>query len=137
MPNISFSFYLDGLWYGKWPYSCCFVGYCFQDLYKIACTNLVQFQSSFFFKHFIEVQVIQPYNIDMATTSKKSHSILSERYFHMVINLLIAVNAFSMLILTLFSVDEILLPRYLNCFTNFKGFLFWLKHIKSFLSEFI
>ena len=32
---------------GKWPYNC-FVGCCFNDLFTIACTILVQFPSSFF-----------------------------------------------------------------------------------------
>ena len=40
--RISCSFYLDGFWYreSKWPYSC-FVGCCFQDLFKIARSILV------------------------------------------------------------------------------------------------
>ena len=33
---------------GKWPYRCCFLGCCFQDLFNIARSILVQFPSSFF-----------------------------------------------------------------------------------------
>ena len=42
----------------------------------------------------------------------------------MVINLLIAVNALPTRVLTLLSVDEILLLRCKNWFTNFKGLPF-------------
>ena len=58
-------------------------------------------------------------------------------------NLFIADNDFPMRALTLLSVDEILLPRYVNCSTGFKGLLlsvemspFFLKHMNSVLSEF-
>ena len=37
---------------GRWPYSCCFVGYCLQDLFNIACNILVQLPSSFFLHPF-------------------------------------------------------------------------------------
>ena len=33
---------------GKWPCSCCFAEYCFQNLFNIALSNLVQLPSSFF-----------------------------------------------------------------------------------------
>ena len=39
---------------GKWPYCCCFVGCCSQDLFKIVRSILVLFPSSFFSKHFVE-----------------------------------------------------------------------------------
>ena len=48
---------------GKWPYSCNFVGCCFQDLFKTVCSILVFFPSNFFSRHFIKVQVVQPYII--------------------------------------------------------------------------
>ena len=57
--------------------------------------------------------------------------------FHMVFNLLIAVNAFLMRMLTSLPVDEILLPSYMNWSTNFRRLIFheemapsWLKHMK-------
>ena len=41
--------------------------------------------------------------------------------FHSIDNPLIAVHAFAHRMLTLLSVDEILLPRYVNCSINFNG----------------
>ena len=52
--------------------------------------------------------------------------ILSDRWhFHMINNLMIAVYAFARYLLTLLSVDEILLPKYVNLFTNLRGQTFW------------
>ena len=88
---------------------------------------------------------MQPYNsTDIDTAWKTYHNILSGiSDFHRVINLLIAVRALSMHLLMLLSVDEILLPRYVNWCTNFRGLPFqeeialsWLKHMNSVLSEF-
>ena len=82
---------------------------------------------------------MQPYSsTDTATTSKNSHFVLSERSnFHMVDNL--SVLAFPMHMLTSLSVDEILLLRYMNWFTNLRGLASkeemapsWLKHISKF-----
>ena len=57
---------------GKWPYHCCFMGCCFQDLFRIACSILVQFLSSFFSIHFVGINVMHPYRrIDMTTVWKK------------------------------------------------------------------
>ena len=51
---------------GKCPYSC-FVGCCFQDLFKTTCSIFVLLPSSFFPKHFVRVQIVQPLNsTDMA-----------------------------------------------------------------------
>ena len=38
---------------GKLPYKYCFVGCCFQRLFKIARSILLQFPSSFFSMHFV------------------------------------------------------------------------------------
>ena len=38
----------------------------------------------------------------------------------MVYNFSLAVHALPIRMLTLLSIDELLLPRYANCFTNFK-----------------
>ena len=59
--------------------------------------------------------------------------------FHMIDNLLITVHAFAWNMLTSLSVDEILLPRYVNLSTNFSGLLLImemtprLKHIYCFI----
>ena len=53
---------------------------------------------------------------------KKSCFILSDRSgFHMIGSLLIAALAFIKCILTLLSVNEMLLPKYMNLLTNFRG----------------
>ena len=122
----------------KWLYRCCFVGV----LFKTARSIFVQFLSSFFSMFFVSVQVVHSYSsTDMATDWKKFCFILSERSdFHMIDNLSKAVHAFAMHNLTLISVDEILLPRYVNWSTNFRGFpqkiLSCLKHINSLLCVF-
>ena len=38
---------------GRWPYSCCFVGCCFQDLFDIVHSILVQLLPSFFSLHLV------------------------------------------------------------------------------------
>ena len=74
----------------------------------------------FFSKHFVRVQVVQPFSsADTATAWKNSHFILSEGSdFDIIDNLSIAVHAFPMCIVTLLSVDEILLFRYVNWSTD-------------------
>ena len=75
---------------------------------------------------------------------KSSRFILSERSdFHMVVNLLVAVHRLPICMLTSLSVDEILLPRCTNWFTNFRGLPIneklapsCLNHMNSVLSEF-
>ena len=73
-----------------------FVDWSFQDLFTAACSILVLFQSSFFFRCFVKVQVVQPYSsTDTATTWKNSRFILWERsHFHLVVNVSIAIYAY-------------------------------------------
>ena len=60
---------------------------------------------------------MQPYSsTDMGTAWKNTHL-----FYHIINNLSIAVHSFPMCILTLLSVDEILLLRYINWSTNFIG----------------
>ena len=56
---------------------------------------------------------------DMVTHLKNSCFVLSD--FYMVDNLSIAVHVFPMRMLTLLSIDEILLPRYMNGSINLRG----------------
>ena len=117
---------------GKWPYSWCLIEGCFQDLFKRACSIVVWFLSSFFSRCFIRVQLV-------TKSSKEFVFIFLERSnFHMVIKLLIEVQALSMCLLTSLSVDEILLLKFVNWSIDFRGLLFnekmtlsWLKHINS------
>ena len=100
---------------GWWPYSCCFVGCCFQDLFKITCSILALFSSSFFSMHFVNSHVVHPCSSnDTATACKKSHFSLSVRsVFHTIDELSVAVHAFARCISTSLSVDETLLLRYM------------------------
>ena len=107
---------------GRWPYSCCFVGYCFQDLFNIAHSILVQLSSRFFSIRLVSVHVVHPYSrIDMTIVWKKLRFIiLGKSDFHMIDNKLIVVYAFASCILMSFSVDEMLLLRYVNFSTHFR-----------------
>ena len=119
-------------------YNCCFMGCCFQDLFNIACSILVQFPSSFFSRRFISIHVVHPYSrIDTTPAWKKLCFILLDRLdLHMIDNLPIAVHTFARRMLMSFLVDEILLLRYVNLSTNFREPPFradmspsWLKHV--------
>ena len=95
---------------GKWLYNCSYVECWFQDVDQNS-----KIRSNFFSVHFVRVQVLPYGSTDTATTSKNSHFILSERSdFQMIINLSTAVHTFPRCMLTLFSVDEILLLRYMS-----------------------
>ena len=43
---------------GKWPYGCCFVGCCLQDLFITGYTILEKFLSSFLSKRFVWISVV-------------------------------------------------------------------------------
>ena len=107
---------------GRWLYNCCFIGYCLQDWFNIACSILVQLPSSFFSISLVSVHVMLPYSsIDIIAAWKKLHFILLERSdFHMTDNLSITVHAFASHVLMSFSVDEMLLPRKVNLSTSFR-----------------
>ena len=97
---------------GRWLYSWCLVGCCWQDLFNIALNILVWLPSSFFSNHLVSVQVVHPYSsIDTTAAWKKLRFILSVRFdFHMIESLSIAVHAFISHVSMSFSVDETLLP---------------------------
>ena len=105
-----------------WLYSCCFMECCFQDLFNIAHSILVQFPSSFFSVRRVSVNVVHPYSrIDTNAARKKLCFILSNRFdFHMIENLLMAVDAFASCILMSVAVDETLLPRQVNLSIDFR-----------------
>ena len=98
-----------------------FFGCCFLDLWKIAHNIHMLFSSRFFSMHFVIVQLVYPYSsIDTAIAWKESHFIWSEiSDFHKIDNVSTEVHAFARHILTLLSVDEILIPRYGKWSTNF------------------
>ena len=121
---------------GRWPYNYCFVGCCFQDLFMIARSILVQLPSRFFSIRFISVHVVHPYSSIDTTAAWKKSMILSDRLdFHMIDILSVAVHTFTRHVLMSFSVDEMQLPRYMNLSSNFRELAFrvemspfWLKH---------
>ena len=89
--------------------------------------------------------MVQPYSItDMFSTWKNSYFTLSENLdFHMVDKYSIIIYTLPRHIWTSLSVDEILLPSYINWSTIFRGLPFnemaqsWFKHMNSVLSDFI
>ena len=113
--------------WGKWPYSCCFVGCCFQDLF----TQLTAFWWSsylaFFSTRFVSVRLVHPYkSMDTRTTWKKScFNLWNWLDFHMIDNPSIAFYTFPKHMLTSFSVDVMLMPRYVNWSSNFRGLPLW------------
>ena len=56
---------------GKWPYRCCFLGCCFQDLFNTARSILVQFLSSVFSMRSVSVHVMHPYSSTDTTIAWK------------------------------------------------------------------
>ena len=150
--NIAYGFhaclvYLTSMVYemgGKCPYSCCFVGYVIQNLFKTPRSIIKQFPSSFFYGSFSKVYVVQPYSsTEMATALKNPRFIsLGRSDFHIVDDLTIAVYAFHVRMLTLLSVNAILLTRYVKWSIGLQGLPFnvlmapsSLKHFYSFLFE--
>ena len=83
---------------------------------------MCNFHLAFFSMHFVSISVVHAYSsINTDTAWKKSYFDLSERSdFHMLDNSSIAVHTFAIRMLTSLSVDETLLPRYVNLSTNFR-----------------
>ena len=105
----------------KWFYSCCFVGSFFQYLFKTARSILVNFLSGFFsvsldFGWFI-YKVVRP-------QLGRIFHFYQRTDFHIIDYLSIVIPTFPMHMFASLSVDEILLPRCVNCSSNFRGELF-------------
>ena len=107
---------------GRWPYSCCLAGCYIQDLFYTARSILMKLLFSFFSIRLVSVHMVHPYgSIDTTAAWKKSRFILSDRSdFHIIDSLSMAVHAFVWHILTLVSLHETMLPRYVNFSTNFR-----------------
>ena len=101
----------------KWLYSCCFMDFSFQDLFNIARSIFVQLPSSFISKRF----VVHTYSsiITTATWKKLCFNLSDGSDAHIINSLSITAQAFARFILISLSVDERLLPRYMNSSTNF------------------
>ena len=81
---------------GRWPYRCCLVVCCLQELFNIARNIIVLLPSSFFSTRFVSVHLVHPYSSINPTVAWKKlrfiSSVISD--FHMTDRLLIAVHAF-------------------------------------------
>ena len=101
---------------GKWPYSCCFVGYCFLDLFKTAFRILVKSPIIFFLCFFwISMWYIHTVVWIQHRVEEIPFFILSDIFhFYMIGSLLIAFHAFAKHMLISLLVDEILPARYVN-----------------------
>ena len=129
-------------WFLRWEVSICTTAVLW-DVTSWICSIFVQFLSSFFSICLVIIRVVNLcHKIDMITAWKKLHFILSDKSdFHMIDNLSIAVLAFTRHILTSNSVDEMLLPRYVNLYfkeppASAEMSPFWLKHMYFVLSAF-
>ena len=66
----------------SWPYNCYFVGCCFQDVFNILHSILMQMPSSLFYVCFVSVHVVHPFSsMGTTTTCKKLLFILSNTIF--------------------------------------------------------
>ena len=85
---------------GRWTYSCCFVGCCFQDLFNMTHSILEQFLFSFSSICLVSINVVHPYRRnDLTAAWKKLCFILSNKFdFHMIDNFLKAVHAFTSIV---------------------------------------
>ena len=54
-----------------WPFSCCFVECCLQDLFNMARSILVELPSRFLSTHLVRVHVVQPYR-SIDTTAEET-----------------------------------------------------------------
>ena len=59
----------------RWPYSCCFIGCCFLDLFKTAPCIRVLFPLNIFFMRFVSLNVVHPYS-SMTQLQLRRNSIL-------------------------------------------------------------
>ena len=129
----------------RWPYSSCFVGCCFQDLFITTRSIFVQLLSSLFFIRFVSIHMVDSYsNMDTTAAWKKlPFYLLGWSDLHIIDRLSIAVYAFASHVVMTFSVDEMLPLSYVNLSMSFRdppfsveisSFWFWLKHMYSILS---
>ena len=118
-------------WFVKWEYVAVELLFCKLMLPGYVQKCYVQFLSSFrlSFSPCVSFESRWPIHSVVPTQlllGKKPRLILSERSdFHLIENLLITFLAFPIHMLRSFSVDDILLPTYMNWSTNFKSL--WLK----------
>ena len=123
--SMSCSFYFDGEMKNKWPYSCCCVGCCFQDLFLRHATSLNN--SHLAFSPYISLESWWCSHTIIVTWLQLERILLlfyQRLNFHTINNLSIVIYAFSMRKFTSVLVDRIWLSKYLNLSTNFSGLPF-------------
>ena len=109
----------------KWPHCCYFLGCCFQNLFNITRSILVQFSSGFFTMCFISVHVVHLLS-SIDTTLLGRNPVL----FYQIDQTSIWLIAYWWQSTSLqfeywpLSGDNLLLRKYENMFTNFRGLLF-------------
>ena len=79
---------------------------CFQDLFSMTHSILVQFPSSFFFIHLVIIHIVELMQLLLG----RNYIFSGRSVFHMINNLSITLHAFARHILMSFSVVETLLP---------------------------
>ena len=100
----------------KWPHSCCFVGCCFPDLFKTA-------RSIIYCSFLAFMWCIHTIVLTQSQLEKIRFILLYRSDFYIIVNQLKAFYTFARGMLTSLSVDEILLPSYVNLCNNFRGLL--------------
>ena len=126
VPSMLYSFYLSGLWDERQvTIQLLFCGVvasriCLRRHIVFLCSSRLVFFS-------VRFVSIHPYSCTVtAITWKKSSFILSDKSdFHMIDSLSIVFHTFARCMWTSLSVDEMLLPRFVNRSTDFKGLLRW------------
>ena len=119
-----------------------FFSYCFVMLLISECVQNSMKHFSFFYMRFFKVHVIHPYSSTDTATEEVPFYFCRYPIFIRSTTCQI-VHAFLMRMLTTYSVDEILLPSYVNWSTNFRGLSLkmkmtpsGIKHMNFVLSEF-
>ena len=124
---------------GMWPYSCCFVGCCYENLLNITCSILLQSRLAFsLYGLSASMWCIHIVELTRPLLGKKFHFILSDKSdFHMIHYLSIVVNAFASRILMSFSVDEAMLLRLMNLSTSFREPPFSVEMFSFFIKTYV
>ena len=115
-----------------WPHNCCFVECHFQYLCKTVISVIIYLQSRFFPRvSFESTWCNHIVALTLFNLSGKSD-------FYLIDNLLIAFHSLPVEILTWHSINEILLPWYMNWSIHFRNLPlnevmapFWLKHMST------
>lgn len=109
--------------FGTLPYSSV-VGCCCQDLFSMAQSILQYVPPNLSSNCFVRIHVVDPYTRTDSTMALKKFLFKEpdNQDLQIIVNLSRALQASATLVLTSFSVEHMLLPRWMNCSTFFKAF---------------